>query len=107
MNSKDNNIFNKNSLLNTKSGQNIIIQRLFKTKAYQQFYKYNQIANLEFPNLVTRFTKDLLQKIKNDNSPNSSQQKFIDKIDSKFVLTNSSIDHIKTKLVSFHIIGYS
>jgi len=97
--SKDESIFSKDALLGTKPGKEIVKQALFKSKGYRQFDKYKKEAEEEFSNFVKRFTNDLLKEIKSDSSPNITQQKFAEEIESnELILNQSQIDTVKTRL---------
>jgi len=97
--SKDESIFSKDALLGTKPGKEIVKQALFKSKGYRQFDKYKKEAEEEFSNFVKRFTNDLLNEIKSDSSPNTTQQKFAEEIGSnEIILDQSHIDAVKTRL---------
>ena len=99
MSSKDESIFNKDALLDTKPGKEIIKQALFKSKGYRQFDKYKKEAEEGFSNFVKRFTNDLLKEIKSDSSPNVTQQKFAEEIgSSEIILNQSQTSTVKTRL---------
>ncbi len=102
--SKDNNVFSKLSLICTRPGKKIIMQKLFRTKGYKQFSKYQNEIQREFPNFISKFTNDLLKKIKNDMEPNRTQQKFGDKIGSEFILEQQLLNKTKTKLEKFDVL---
>lgn len=85
--------------MSTKPGKQIIKQGLFKSKGYKLFNKYKEETEEEFPNFAKRFTKDLLNEIKSDTSPNSTQQAFAQEVgSSEIILQASEIDPIKSKL---------
>ena len=88
--------------MGTKSGKKIIKQGLFKSKGYRQFNQYKEEYETKFPEFAKRFTRDLLQQIKNDSSPNVTQQKFGEEVGSTdIILESSQIDPIKSNLSSF------
>ncbi len=99
MSGKDQSVISKEALMGTKPGKQIIKQGLFKSKGYRLFKRYKEEAENEFPNFAQRFTKDLLQEIKADNSPNSTQQEFAKEVGSnEIILEESQIDSIKSNL---------
>ena len=99
MSGKDQSVISKEALMGTKPGKQIIKQGLFKKKGYRLFKRYKEEAENEFPNFAQRFTKDLLQEIKADNSPNSTQQEFAKEVGSnEIILQESQIDSIKSNL---------
>ncbi len=99
MSGKDQSVISKEALMGTKPGKQIIKQGLFKKKGYKLFKRYKEEAENEFPNFAQRFTKDLLQEIKADNSPNSTQQEFAKEVGSnEIILEESQIDSIKSNL---------
>ncbi len=99
MSGKDQSVISKEALMGTKPGKQIIKQGLFKSKGYRLFKRYKEEAENEFPNFAQRFTKDLLQEIKADNSPNSTQQEFAKEVGSnEIILQESQIDSIKSNL---------
>ena len=100
MSSKNDIVFKKESLLNTKPGQQIIKNRLFKTKGYEQFIKYQNESTIEFTKLSSKFTKDLSFLIQTDPDIYNTQQKFSDLYGSEFVLESSAIDSIRSKLTN-------
>ncbi|KAG0511809.1 MAG: hypothetical protein NPMRD1_70010 [Nitrosopumilales archaeon] len=99
MSGKDQSVISKEALMGTKPGKQIIKQGLFKKKGYKLFKRYKEEAENEFPNFAQRFTKDLLQEIKADNTPNSTQQEFAKEVGSnEIILEESQIDSIKSNL---------
>ena len=99
MSGKDLSVYSKEALMNTKPGKQILKQGLFKSKGYKLFNKYKEETENEFPNFAERFAKDLLNEIKSDSSPNSTQQAFGDEVgSSEIILQSSEIDAIKSKL---------
>ena len=99
MSGKDQSVISKEALMGTKPGKQIIKQGLFKSKGYRLFKRYKEEAENEFPNFAQRFTKDLLQEIKADNTPNSTQQEFAKEVGSnEIILEESQIDSIKSNL---------
>ncbi len=105
MSSKNDVIFKKESLLNTKPGQQIIKNRLFKTKGYEQFIRYREESILEFSKLSTRFAKDLSYLIKSDSNTYDTQQKFSNVYGSDFELKPSLIDSTKLKLINMDVLS--
>ena len=102
MSGKDESVTSKSSLKGTKAGKKIIKQYFFKSKGYRQFNKYKKEYETNFPEFAKRFANDLLQQIKDDSSPNITQQKFGEEIGSTdIILGSSEIDPIKSKLESF------
>ena len=80
-------------------------QGLFKSKGYKLFSQYKEEAENEFPNFADRFARDLLNEIKSDPSPNSTQQAFGNEIGStEIILQASEIHSIKLKLENPEII---
>ncbi len=105
MSGKDESVFSKNALLGTKSGKKIVKQGLFKSKGYKQFNQYKEEFETKFPEFAKRFTTNLLDQIKNDPSPNSTQQKFAEEVGSTEIILNSSqIDPIKSNLEDFDVL---
>ncbi len=99
MSGKDQSVISKEAFMGTKPGKQIIKQGLFKSKGYRLFKRYKEEAENEFPNFAQRFTKDLLQEIKADNTPNSTQQEFAKEVGSnEIILQESQIDSIKSNL---------
>ena len=96
---KDQSVVSKDALMSTKPGKQIIKQGLFKSKGFKLFNKYKEETEKEFPNFAERFTKSLLNEIKLDKSPNSTQQAFGNEVGStEIILQASEIDAIKSKL---------
>jgi len=103
---KDESVTSKNSLMGTKSGKKIMKQAFFKSKGYKQFNQYKEEYETDFPEFTKRFTTDLLQQIKDDASPNTTQQKFGEEVGStEIILGSSQIDAIKSKLESFDVLN--
>ena len=99
MSGKDQSVVSKEALMSTKPGKQIIKQGLFKSKGFKLFNKYKEEAENEFPNFAERFTQGLLNEIKSDSDPNSTQQAFGDEVGSTEIILNASeIDSIKSKL---------
>jgi len=98
---KDQSVVSKEALMSTKPGKQIIKQGLFKSKGYKLFKKYKEETENEFPNFTDRFVKGLLNEIKSDSNPNSTQQSFGDEVGSTEIILNASeIEPIKSKLES-------
>lgn len=98
---KDQSVVSKEALMSTKPGKQIMKQGLFKSKGYKLFNKYKEETENEFPNFAERFTRGLLDEIKSDTSPNSTQQAFADEVGSTEIILNASeIEPIKSKLES-------
>jgi len=98
---KDQSVVSKEALMSTKPGKQILKQGLFKSKGYKLFKKYKEETETEFPNFAKRFAADLLKQIKEDSSPNSTQQAFAEEVgSSEIILQSSEIDPIKSKLES-------
>lgn len=101
MSGKDQSIVSKDALRSTKPGKQIIKQALFKSQGYKLFNKYKEEAEREFPDFAKRFTQDLLVELKDDASPNTTQQKFGDEVGStEMILAASEIDSVKSRLES-------
>ena len=101
MSGKDQSVISKEALMSTKPGKQIMKQALFKSKGYKLFNKYKEETEAEFPNFAERFVKGLLNEIKSDTNPNSTQQAFGDEVGSnEIILKASEIDPIKSKLES-------
>jgi hypothetical protein len=99
MSGKDQSVVSKEALMSTKPGKQIMKQGLFKSKGYKLFNKYKEETENEFPNFTERFVKCLLNEIKSDPSPNSTQQSFGNEVGStEIILQASEIDAIKSKL---------
>ena len=106
MSGKDESVTSRNSLMGTKSGKKIMKQALFKSKGYRQFNQYKEEYETNFPEFAKRFTNDMLQQIKDDTSPNTTQQKFGEEVGStEIILDSSQIDPIKSKLESFDVLN--
>ncbi len=106
MSGKDESVTSKNSLMGTKSGKKIIKQAMFKSKGYKQFNQYKEEYETNFPEFARRFANDLLQQIKADSSPNTTQQKFGEEVGStEIILDSSQIDPIKSKLERFDVLN--
>lgn len=101
MSGKDQSVVSKEALMSTKPGKQIIKQSLFKSKGFKLFKKYKEETENEFPNFTERFTQGLLNEIKSDTNPNSTQQAFGDEVGSTEIILNASeIEPIKSKLES-------
>lgn len=101
MSSKDPSVISKEALVSTKPGKQIMKQGLFKSRGFKLFNKYKEETETEFPNFAKRFTEGLLNEIKSDTNPNSTQQAFADEVDStEIALDASEIEPIKSKLQS-------
>lgn len=99
MSGKDQSVVSKEALMSTKPGKQIIKQGLFKSKGFKLFNQYKEEAEAEFPKFAERFTDDLLREIKNDNSPDSTQQEFAKEIGtSEITLQSQDISKIKSRL---------
>ena len=98
---KDQSVVSKEALMSTKPGKQIIKQGLFKSKGYKLFKKYKEETENEFPNFTDRFVKGLLNEIKSDSNPNSTQQAIGNEVGSTEIILNASeIEPIKSKLES-------
>ena len=105
MSGKDQSVVSKEALMSTKPGKQIMKQGLFKSKGYKLFNKYKEETENDFPNFTERFTQGLLNEIKSDPSPNSTQQAFADEVGStEIILQASEIDPIKSKLENLEIL---
>ena len=99
MSGKDQSVVSKEALMSTKPGKQIMKQALFKSKGYKLFNKYKEETENEFPNFAERFAQGLLNEIKSDTNPNSTQQAFGNEVGStEIILDASEIDPIKSKL---------
>ena len=99
MSGKDQSVVSKEALMSTKPGKQILKQGLFKSKGYKLFKKYKEETEKEFPNFAERFAQGLLNEIKSDTNPNSTQQAFGDEVGSTEIILNASeIEPIKSKL---------
>ena len=106
MSGKDESVTSKNSLIGTKSGKKIMKQALFKSKGYRQFSQYKEEYEINFPDFAKRFTNDILRRIKDDSSPNTTQQKFGEDVGStEIILDSSQIDPIKSKLENIEVLS--
>ena len=105
MSGKDESVFSKGALMSTKAGKKVMKQGLFKSKGYKQFNHYKEETEQKFPEFAKRFTNNLLEQIKSDSSPNSTQQEFAEEVGSTEIILNSSeINPIREKLQSFDIL---
>jgi len=96
---KDESVVSKEALMSTKPGKQIMKQGLFKSKGYKLFNKYKEETETQFPDFANRFARDLLNEIKSDPSPNSTQQQFANEVGStEIILQSSEIDGVKSKL---------
>jgi len=96
---KDESVVSKEALMSTKPGKQIMKQGLFKSKGYKLFNKYKEETETQFPDFANRFARDLLNEIKSDSSPNSTQQQFANEVGStEIILQASEIDDVKSKL---------
>jgi len=103
---KDQSVVSKEALMSTKPGKQIMKQGLFKSKGYKLFNQYKEEAENAFPNFADRFARDLLNEIKSDPSPNSTQQTFGNEVGStEIILQASQIDSIKLKMENPEIIN--
>ena len=99
MSGKDESVVSKEALMSTKPGKQIMKQGLFKSKGYKLFNKYKEETETQFPDFANRFARDLLNEIKSDPSPNSTQQQFANEVGStEIILQSSEIDGVKSKL---------
>ena len=102
---KDQSVVSKEALMSTKPGKQILKQGLFKSKGFKLFNKYKEETENEFPNFAERFAQGLLNEIKSDPNPNSTQQAFGEEVGSTEIILNASeIDPIKSKLESPEVI---
>lgn len=105
MSGKDQSVVSKEALMSTKPGKQIIKQGLFKSKGYKLFNKYKEETEIEFPHFAKRFTADLLEEIKADSAPNSTQNAFAEEVGStEIILKASEIDPIKSKLENIDVL---
>ncbi len=99
MSGKDQSVVSKEALMSTKPGKQILKQALFKSKGFKLFNKYKEETENEFPNFAERFAQGLLNEIKSDTNPNSTQQAFGNEVGSTEIILNASeIEPIKSKL---------
>ena len=67
--------------------------------------QYKEEAEQKFPEFAKRFTMNLLDQIKSDESPNNTQQQFGEEVGSTEIILNSSeINPIREKLENFDIL---
>ena len=105
MSGKDQSVVSKEALMSTKPGKQILKQGLFKSKGFKLFNKYKEETENEFPNFAERFAQGLLNEIKSDPNPNSTQQAFGEEVGSTEIILNASeIEPIKSKLESPDVI---
>ena len=105
MSGKDQSVISKDALLSTGPGKQILKQGLLKSKGYKLFKRYKEEAENDFPDFAQRFTHDLLVQIKSDNDPKATQQEFAKQVgESTFLLEDSQIPIIKSKLEDVHIL---
>ena len=98
---KDQSVVSKKALMSTKPGKQILKQGLFKSKGYKLFKRYTAETEAEFPNFAERFARGLLNEIKSDTDPNSTQQAFGDEVGStEIILGASEIDPTRSRLES-------
>ena len=104
MNSKNNIIFRRESLLTTKSGKKIIAHRLFKTKGYEQFINYQNESIKKLLKFTTKFTNDLSNLIQHDTNIYDTHKQFSNSYGSEFIMDKQSMDFIKIKLGNMNIL---
>ena len=105
MSSKDQSVVSKEALMSTRPGKQIIKQGLFKSKGFKLFNQYKEETEKAFPSFTERFTRDLLNEIKSDPSPNSTQQAFAEEVgSSEIILQSSEIEPIRTKLQDLEVL---
>lgn len=105
MSGKDESVVSKEALMSTKPGKQIMKQGLFKSKGYKLFNKYKEETETQFPDFANRFARDLLNEIKSDPSPNSTQQQFANEVGStEIILQSSEIDGVKSKLEQLDVL---
>ena len=75
--------------MSSKAGKKVMKQGLFKSKGYKQFNQYKEETEQKFPEFAKRFTNNLLEQIKSDSSPNSTQQEFAEEVGSTEIILNS------------------
>lgn len=98
---KNKSIFEKDALVSTKSGKQIIKQKIFKSKGFRLFDHYKKEADESFPDFADRFTKDLLREIKSDPHPGTTLQAFADEVDSsEMTLAPSDLEAARERLSS-------
>jgi len=102
---KDESVFSKSALMSTKAGKKVMKQGFFKSKGFKQFNQYKEEAEQKFPEFAKRFTTNLLDQIKSDESANNTQQQFGEEVGSTEIILNSSeINPIREKLENFDIL---
>ena len=105
MSGKDRSVVSKGALMGTGPGKQIIKQGLFKSKGFRLFNRYREETENAFPDFADRFARDLLNRIKSDTNPNSTQQAFADEVGSvEVTLGASEIDPIRSKLENADIL---
>ena len=105
MSGKDESVFSKSALMSTKAGKKVMKQGLFKSKGFKQFNQYKEETEEKFPEFAKRFTNNLLEQIKSDPSPNTTQQQFAEEVGStEIILQSSEINPIREKLSSFEVL---
>lgn len=103
---KNKSIFEKDALVGTKSGKQIIKQRLFKSKGFRLFDRYKREADGSFADFAGRFTKDLLGEMRSDPSPAKTLRAFADEVgSSEMTLAASEMEAARERLNSPEALG--
>ncbi|RNJ75910.1 MAG: hypothetical protein D9C04_03720 [Nitrosopumilus sp. B06] len=106
MSGKDKSVTGKGALMTTKPGKQILMQGLSKSKGFRMFTRYKEEAEAGFADFALRFTRGLLDEIRSDVNPGSTQQKFGDEVGSaEMILGSSEIEAVRSRLESPDVLG--
>ncbi len=98
---KNQSVFDKEALMGTKPGKQIIKQKIFKSKGFKLFNRYKEEAESGFPDFARRFTADLLREMDSDPDPAATLRAFADEVGSQeMMLSASGIEKATTRLAS-------
>ena len=96
---KDESVTSREGLSSTKAGRAIMKEALFKSKGYRMFNQYRDQTIEQMYDFEERFVNDLLQAIKEDNNPNTTQEEFGSIVGTDQLALDPSItDTVKTRL---------
>jgi hypothetical protein len=81
MSAKDESIFDKNALMHTDAGREIMKQIMLNTERYKQFKHYKELADKEFPRFTDTLVNELYSAITKDDDPLLRINEFIREIE--------------------------
>ncbi|RNJ75945.1 MAG: hypothetical protein EB830_05210 [Nitrosopumilus sp. H13] len=106
MSGKDQSVTSKGALMTTKPGKQILMQGFSKSKGFRMFTRYREEAEAGFGDFAQRFTRGLLEEMRSDTSPGSTQQAFGDEVGSaEMILGGSEIEAVRSRLESPDVLG--